>query len=1220
MMYAGLTKVIAINSYQKNKMFSEYYFDSPTQITGGNGEGKTSLLRLIPFFYGATGTQIVRKSNVNKPFVEWYLPHSNSYIVFEYITARGQVAHVICYRNLSTKGGIVYLFVKGQFEQSVIIKQDSEEKPYAIACTKLAAELAVNGLDYESRITSVKEYREIIQNINAGTLNNQFLSYSLCSGRHDVRHIEKITAALIQGEFNMADTKALFLDILEQGNSTLEFGVDANRIEQWCDDYSGLTAFLDKKDAFIEAIANNQQIAYLTTQLANALTIIREASENLDESRKKADLMRADFLENSDRKIGEINEKKLDKEVRQNALQRSITSIESEIDVHHSKLITYENNGYPELSVKLKQLPEMEDKVTHQRQSYADLEIKFNDAKAKHEKDKQSLVSKFNKEKSDLIEQKLDAEKEFKVKKDKIDAVYQPQLKELTESHTSFTTDKSSTLMKRKADLATQKQRLKNPDIDELLIEQREQLELEKDRLQEEVDTLKHTTLVIEKEGGNLQTKREKLLESLEDTRRNKRDAEARFKVVSNRLDPDSGTLFSFLEANRQGWQSSPLGRVLTDELLMDTTLTPSMTEDSGSMYDLYIDTSSLADCSVTNKADVEEQARLMDLIDELDDAEIDFNKKISKNNSAVKQSGLELSRLRNELRNAEGDLAQTKVNLNNKKIEIARAKEGLIEKINISIKSIEKAISQIEREVSLAFERFKEAKLELNNDRLTQIGNIESSLALTIGAIDELLAKSTLTLGENKQRIKTEYEQRLSEQGISGEIYQRYKEEIEFLDNEINNLKVKFHKIKEYETWIAIYEVDDPKRRDDRNTKVNELETVHQEIKSLETKLKELRVEANRTKKEFDEKLSILNNHKQRADSAISRLTNYVMFEGEEVSQEALDYNGDLNSLLSDVESKLPELERLTKQRKKDIQQMETITLNLGDGELYRFWNESSRNTITEDIVASDSKRIDILEIIMNDIIPQVTRITIESAVNMGRMLVDFKHRLLGFDRDIKKLGRNISEQVKVNNTFSVVGSIDINVESTLSKLQGWEDIINFSQIYEEWDKTGSAELPTKEFYNALDTLTYHISAEKVKKPTELFDIKFEVIENNLRKTAKTDKDMRDLASNGTNLLIQSMLYLALLTQQRGASRLSITYPTDEIGKLTAENQAKLLKMMGSHNFNVIAAQPDGNNRTANLFKNLYHLTPYKNIFNKPKVSKLALAKAAETSTGVEA
>ena len=1220
MMYAGLTKVIAINSYQKNKMFSEYYFDSPTQITGGNGEGKTSLLRLIPFFYGATGTQIVRKSNVNKPFVEWYLPHSNSYIVFEYITARGQVAHVICYRNLSTKGGIVYLFVKGQFEQSVLIKQDSEEKPYAIGSTKLATELSNKGFDYESRITSVKEYREIIQNINAGNLSNQFLSYSLCSGRHDVRHIEKITAALIQGEFNMADTKELFLNILEQGNNTLEFGVDANIIEQWCDDYSGLTAFLDKKDAFIGAIANNKQIAYLTTQLANALIVIRDASESLDESLKKTELDRSDFLETSGIQIGEINEKNIDKEVQKNALQRSIISLNSEIEVHHSKLITYENNGYPELSVKLNRLPEMEDKVAQQRQSYADLEIKVNDAKTKYEKDKQSLDSKFNKERFDLTEQKLDAEKEFKIKQDKIDAVYQPQLKEMTESHTSFTADKSQALMEHKAELATQKQRLKNPDIDELLIEQREQLEFEKDRLQEQVDILRHTTLMGEKDGASLQTKREKLLERLENTRRNKRDAEARFKVVSNRLDPDSGTLFSFLEANRDGWQSSPLGRVLTDDLLMDTTLIPSMTEDSGSMFNLYIDTSNLADCSVTNKADIEEQARLMDLIDELDDAEADFNKHILKNDSAIKQSALELSRLRNELRNAEGDLAQTKVNLNNKKIEIAHAKEDLIEKINLSIKSIEKAIALIEREISITLERFEEAKLDLNNDRLTQIGNIESSLAFTLSAIDELLTKSSLTLGENKQRIKMEYDQRLSEQGISGEIYQRYKEEIEFLDNEIKNLKAKSHKIKEYETWITVYEVDDPKRRDDRNTKVKELEMVYQEIKSFETKLKELRSEANRTKKEFNEKLFMLRNHKQRADSAISRLTHYVIFEGEEGSQEALDYNGDLNSLLSDVESKLPELERLTKQRKKDIQQMETITLNLGDGELYRFWNESSRNTITEDIVASDSKRIDILEIIMNDIIPQVTSITIESAVNMGRMLVDFKHRLLGFDRDIKKLGRNISEQVKLNNTFSVVGSIDINVESSLSKLQGWQDIINFSEIYEEWDKTGSAELPTKEFFNALSTLTYHISAEKVKKPIELFDIKFEVIENNQRKTAKTDKDMRDLASNGTNLLIQSMLYLALLTQQRGASRLSITYPTDEIGKLTAENQAKLLKMMGAHNFNVIAAQPDGNNRTANLFKYLYHLTPYKNIFNKPKVSKLTLAKAAETSTGVEA
>ncbi|EKO3437255.1 ATP-binding protein, partial [Vibrio fluvialis] len=479
-MHAGLRKVIAINSYQKNKMFSEYDFDAPTQLTGDNGAGKTSLLRLIPFFYGATGTQIVRKSNVNRPFAEWYLPHSNSYLVFEYITARAQIAHVICFRNLNTKGGIVYLFVKGVFDQSVLIKQDHEEKPYAIASTKLAAELSTRGLDYESRITSVKEYREIIQNINAATRNNKFHSYSLCSGRNDVRHIEKITTALIQGEFNMVDTKALFLDILEQSDSTLEFGVDAKKIEQWCDDYNGLTSFLGKKDAFTEAIANNKQIAYLSSQLANALLVIREESDKLNESLSKTHSELADYIETSDKKLENVNSLKLDQENSRNSLQNAIRSLDSEIEAHYQKLLNYEDNDYPELSVKLKQLPDIEDKLAHQRKSYADLEVKVTDAKDKRDRDLQNLDSKFNDEKSKLTEQKLKAQQEANDRKTQVNDTFNQQLNELNKSHNDFTKNTGTVLIERKAELATQEQRLKHPDIDELLIEQREHLESEK--------------------------------------------------------------------------------------------------------------------------------------------------------------------------------------------------------------------------------------------------------------------------------------------------------------------------------------------------------------------------------------------------------------------------------------------------------------------------------------------------------------------------------------------------------------------------------------------------------------------------------------------------------------------------------------------------------------------------------------------------------------------
>lgn len=155
--------------------------------------------------------------------------------------------------------------------------------------------------------------------------------------------------------------------------------------------------------------------------------------------------------------------------------------------------------------------------------------------------------------------------------------------------------------------------------------------------------------------------------------------------------------------------------------------------------------------------------------------------------------------------------------------------------------------------------QRFEEAESKLKNDRLTQIATIETALEISTDAINNMLNKNHQKLGENKERIKMEYEQRLSEQGISREIYLRYKEDIELLENEVKNLKAKTQDIKEYETWLSIYNIDDPKRRKSRNDKQNELESVNQNIRSFETKLKELRSEIHRTKQQFKESINTL-------------------------------------------------------------------------------------------------------------------------------------------------------------------------------------------------------------------------------------------------------------------------------------------------------------------------------------------------------------------------
>ncbi|WP_337233104.1 hypothetical protein, partial [Vibrio cholerae] len=85
-----------------------------------------------------------------------------------------------------------------------------------------------------------------------------------------------------------------------------------------------------------------------------------------------------------------------------------------------------------------------------------------------------------------------------------------------------------------------QEQRLKHPDIDALLIEQREHLESEKDKLQDQANELNQAVNSANKDEGHLHKERETLLSNLEASCRKKRNAEEKLKLVNARLDPES--------------------------------------------------------------------------------------------------------------------------------------------------------------------------------------------------------------------------------------------------------------------------------------------------------------------------------------------------------------------------------------------------------------------------------------------------------------------------------------------------------------------------------------------------------------------------------------------------------------------------------------------------------------------------------------------------------
>jgi len=85
----GLRRVILIDSYLPG-VVSEVKVDGHTNITGRNGYGKTSFLRLLPIFYGDNpGSHIKRDEGKNFGFAKYYLPRLGSAIIYEYQAGSG---------------------------------------------------------------------------------------------------------------------------------------------------------------------------------------------------------------------------------------------------------------------------------------------------------------------------------------------------------------------------------------------------------------------------------------------------------------------------------------------------------------------------------------------------------------------------------------------------------------------------------------------------------------------------------------------------------------------------------------------------------------------------------------------------------------------------------------------------------------------------------------------------------------------------------------------------------------------------------------------------------------------------------------------------------------------------------------------------------------------------------------------------------------------------
>ena len=182
----GLQSIVLSNSIYRNKIV-RIDVNGHTNLSGGNGAGKTSSLNLVPVFYGTDPNKLVIKVAGKVSFLEYYLPQQSSALIFEYLRDDGPRLALLHRHASGTKH--VYRFIAGGFEETFLSPSIKALVGSGASMGDVLRAISSMGFDVSRQIDIIIDYRAIIQHDKKllqrhgrGRNTERELAYQYCLG------------------------------------------------------------------------------------------------------------------------------------------------------------------------------------------------------------------------------------------------------------------------------------------------------------------------------------------------------------------------------------------------------------------------------------------------------------------------------------------------------------------------------------------------------------------------------------------------------------------------------------------------------------------------------------------------------------------------------------------------------------------------------------------------------------------------------------------------------------------------------------------------------------------------------------------------------------------------------------------------------------------------------------------------------------------------------
>lgn len=1221
----GLQRIILINCHLPG--FVELNVSGHSNICGTNASGKTTLQRLIPVFYGELPSKVVPKTR--KKFDDFYLPHANSYLIYEYQREEGQNCQVVLTRKGSD--GVQYRFVEAPYHQEQILVDVEKGNVQAMLPEQWIKTLRQIGIEFSHKIQATSEFRSIIQNdasVGRGagresTKLRQLASrYSLVSSQHRIRHMEKLVSAVHAKEGKMDTLRTMLAAIFEEdGLVQPTTTVKNTKAREWITQMRQTMRLQAMQNEYQRIQAQTEKLNTTETQLLQLKPMLEKDLQSLATQKADTQEQRNDIKsqQSTAKELFEQTEGLLNSRVSETA--ENLKAKSSRLDHIQQQYEKYQDSDIDQLQKDMDALPLKREEYEQKLEQYnllidqhKDLQSQLEQQKLKLSESLERLSRKNQAQVKTISQQKETVRNAHSEKEVSLRSQFEQRKEHQSQEFDQQLLDSERSIVRTehqaKQTTATE-QEIENGALAD------KRLELAQRAWQKSSSAKKQAENTYQQ----FRNKRDEADKVLHQGRLTTRQVKERLQQLHKQLSPEQDSLRQFLRDNKPGWEQS-IGKLIDEPLLDRKDLSPQLLAKNneaqgnsllGVQLNMAVidapdyaqdETALTLSLEQTKKhllAAEKQQKKAESELDEChQDAEL-HRETVAEQNRAFEQAEQEMTYAQSAKQRFTDELKAT---LEKRK---QQAKQALKQYLDQKQQILSHKLSAVE----LLKSDFEEQLLEFKT-------GWQGELAVLDEQIEEFERQVEYKREQNREQIKqleNVFNQELANQDIDPNTLRELKQQIEALKNSIQSVTVRRDELNEYKTFI---QTDWLKQRPELLEQEAELKALAQQLEQQQTSLgiqyQTKRTELSKVLLAVDKSLSGFSSLITEIEPMMRQLSQIVFF-FKPYDEQNINL-GDQAERINRCTEALEIRSRGEKKLKESLTEFEA-TLGKDAGKDFLDTMLQAFGVLDED--ANVRERLPILQRLLS-ILESRQRQIVEQGETIGGDLNKFFTVFSDINRKIAQQSKRLTDEVSDDLSLDGIARSEVKIISTVDELNFWAPLKRFAQQYSKWS-TSDDFLPSEAYLDNLADVVEVLPNDANYSIESLLRLELHLNEGGSDLVIKNDRQLLESSSHGMAYLILCKFLLAFTRLLRNQANIHIHWPIDEIGTLAYHNVEKLFKACDANDIHILGAFPNPESDVLMLFKHRYLIDKQKQHLEKiePKLSRIAerLQQNKATNTG---